>query len=401
MNNLDTLRESALAHRLKGMVGGNRVLWNAKHIAQLRHGIWEFSERALIDAFEMKQAEPAIRVPASAPVLRAMDSTALSWQFRISDETPDLMNDVIKVGGWRLANFAKNGPVLFCHDSSSMPVGQSSTPWTSSGPSLMANVNFPPQGVSAVSDQVRSMVAAGVLRGCSVGFVPGSFQFTKDPQRPGGIDFLSGHILTEFSLCPVPANPNCLLVGPAAGAKSSGRVRNAPLDDYPLPGGEPSDWVCQAIGTMPIDSTDDPYNAASAKAALLAQFSPNGTITEDAKHFFFASNASAAFKADSYQFPFCKVAGGTIVASKTGWRQSFAALEKSDMPGNVISVARALVDSLEVRLGETKMLDRRREARELVARARAISARIVDDPTPTREQRLAEAAKIRRMAYSK
>ncbi|MGY8684561.1 hypothetical protein Q2941_43450 [Bradyrhizobium sp. UFLA05-153] len=222
MTDLNILRETALAARLKGMAGGIRVLWTAKHISQLRHGIWEIPERELIDAIETKRSEPAvvIRMPSAAPVLRAMDSSALSWQFRISDETPDLMNDVIKVNGWRLSNFAKNGPVLFCHDSGSMPVGQSSMPWVSSGPSLMATVNFPHPGVSPVSDQVRSMVAAGVLRGASVGFVPGRFQLSKDPQRPMGIDFIDGHILNEFSLCPVPANPNCLVVG-STGTKSA------------------------------------------------------------------------------------------------------------------------------------------------------------------------------------
>jgi len=91
-----------------------------------------------------------------------MDTTALAWQFQISNESSDLTHDVIKLAGWRLQNFAKNGPVFFCHDSSTLPVGQSSLPWTS-GSALMANVTFPAAGISAVSDQVRGMIAAGVL----------------------------------------------------------------------------------------------------------------------------------------------------------------------------------------------------------------------------------------------
>ena len=148
-----------------------------------------------------------------------MDTSALAWQFQISNESPDLMNDVIKVAGWKYPNFAKNGPVLFCHDSGTLPVGQSSMPWAN-GSSLMANVTFPAAGISAVSDQVRGMIAAGVLRGASVGFVPGRFKFSSDPQRPMGIDFESGHILTEWSLCAVPANSSCLVVGPASGNKA-------------------------------------------------------------------------------------------------------------------------------------------------------------------------------------
>jgi phage head maturation protease len=89
----------------------------------------------------------------------------------------------------------------------------------------MANVAFPDPGISAVSDQVRAMVAAGVLRGASVGFLPGQFKFSKDPARPLGIDFLSGHTLTEWSLCAVPCNPSCLVVGPTASGKSASDVK--------------------------------------------------------------------------------------------------------------------------------------------------------------------------------
>jgi hypothetical protein len=214
-----------LAARLKHALGGIRILWNAKAAAQLQHDIWALPERVLFAAAETKTAEPMIRTPA-APVFRAMDSNALSWQFRISDETPDLMNDVIMVKGWRLQNFAKNGPVLFCHDSGSMPVGQSSLPYVS-GSALYATATFPAAGISPASDQCRSMIAAGVLRGASVGFVPGKFQLSKDPQRPMGIDFIDGHQLTEWSCCAVPANPNCLVVGPASSSKSAAAPSSA------------------------------------------------------------------------------------------------------------------------------------------------------------------------------
>jgi hypothetical protein len=37
-----------------------------------------------------------------------------------------------------------------------------------------------------------------------------------------GIDFIEGHTLIEASLCPIPANPRCLVIGPATGTKSAG-----------------------------------------------------------------------------------------------------------------------------------------------------------------------------------
>jgi hypothetical protein len=80
-----------------------------------------------------------------------------------------------------------------------------------------------------------------------------------------------------------------------------------------------------------------------------------------------------------------------------GWRQSFAALEKSNMPGSVISEARAVVDSLELRLGDVKTVDRRREALAFTARVRAIAESIPDPKPSTREQRIAEARAFRRL----
>jgi hypothetical protein len=151
---------------------------------------------------------------------------------------------------------------------------------------------------------------------------------------------------------------------------------------------------------MAVDKSDDAYDPTAAKAALLAKFSPAGTITDEARDYFFAVDVSAPFAASSYKFPFCRAADGGIVASKIGWRQSFAALEKSDMPAIVISEARSLVDRLELRLGDVKMADRRREARSLAASARSISASISDPVPTTREQRIAEASAFRRAAMA-
>ena len=219
---LDILRQGVFQARRKGITGGLRIFYSPEHDAQIYSHVWSLPEKKLLEAAEVKpfESQGSVSEPSKALKLHAMDTSALAWQFQISNESSDLTHDVIKLAGWRFQNFGKNGPVFFCHDSSTLPVGQSSMPWTS-GSALMANVTFPAAGISAVSDQVRSMIAAGVLRGASVGFVPGRFKFTSDPQRPMGIDFLDGHTLTEWSVCGVPANPLCLAVGPASGSKSA------------------------------------------------------------------------------------------------------------------------------------------------------------------------------------
>ena len=184
-------------------------------------------------------------------------------------------------------------------------------------------------------------------------------------------------------------------LGAVASGKSASRSsRN--IDDVPADDG--SDWQCVASHTMAVDASDDAYNPTTAKASLLARFSQAGTITDEARDYFFAVDVSAPFDASSYSFPFCRVTGGGIIASKTGWRQSFAALEKSNMSGIVISAARALVDRLELRLGDIKTAARRREARALAAEARSISESILPDVPTTREQRLAEARNFKHLA---
>ena len=254
----------------------------------------------------------------------------------------------------------------------------------------MAIAKFPRPGVSADSDRVAAAIRGGLVRGASIGFVPLRWSFTKDPARPMGISFHSIKMI-EFSVCSIPCNPDCLLIGAVSGGKSASRSsRN--VDDVPADDG--SDWQCVAGHTMPVDASDDAYNPTAAKAALLARFSQAGTITDEARDYFFAVDVSAPFDASSYSFPFCRVTGGGIVASKIGWRQSFAALEKSDMPGMVISEARAVVDLLEPRLGDIKTAARRREARALADRARSISQSIPDPVPLTRDQRLAEARAI-------
>ena len=222
------IRQDVFTRRLNG--GSNHIKWSAEDAARIRLHIWELSEKNLLRAAEVKLLDS--QNPSAAPssvmeahVLRSMNSGALSWQVQISNGSTDLMLDQINPSGWNLRNVGNNCPVLLAHDSSTLPVGQSSMPWLRSGTALMANVAFPAPGISAVSDQVRAMVAAGVLRGASVGFLPGQFKFSKDPARPLGIDFLSGHTLTEWSLCAVPCNPSCLVVGPTSSGKSASDVK--------------------------------------------------------------------------------------------------------------------------------------------------------------------------------
>jgi hypothetical protein len=56
----------------------------------------------------------------------------------------------------------------------------------------------------------------GFLSAVSVGFAPVKYAFSDEPGRSFGIDFLQQELL-EFSVCPVPANPEALIEARSAG----------------------------------------------------------------------------------------------------------------------------------------------------------------------------------------
>jgi hypothetical protein len=403
---LDVIRDDALLRRVKGVSGGNRILWSAKDIAVIRDYV------AAMPAKIIRAAPTAVRkfidvdlvavrrkfAETGLTVNRDMQPNDRNFLVPVTTEGIDHENDSVKIPGVDCSIFNKNRIVPLAHDTSALPIAISSAPWLSSvsgKAALMAIAKFPEPGVSAESDRVAAAIRAGMFRGASIGFIPLKWSFSTDPSRPLGVDFNAVKLL-EWSFCSLPCNPECILIGAVSGGKSasrSSRNDNVPAQDE-------SDWECHAIGTMPIDFSDDAFNATAAKAALLARFSPAGTITDEARDYFLAVDISAPLDASSYKFPFCRAADGAIVASKTGWRQSFAALEQSNMPSIVIGEARSLVDKLEARLGEVKTADRRREARAFAAKVRSVGASISDRVPMTREQRIAEASAFRRAAMA-
>ena len=401
---LELLRQNALLKRINGVAGGLRIAWSAKDTARIHDHVMSTPLNMLVR--DVPAASPKLLDAGAAAVRRRLSERGiviratskpedLNFLFVISSEAVDLAGDVVMVGGIDCVNFLNNPAVLNAHDSSTLPIAASSSPVVS-GKSMTAVAMFPQLGVSNAADQVAAAIRGKLVRGASIGFIPVRWSFTKDAARPFGVDFHEIRLL-EWSVCGIPCNPACLLLGAIEGQSSSrSSSRNQPLADRP---DEESDWQCSGVDTMPINETDDAFDSAAAKTALLEQCSTTGTISDEAANYFLASDASTPWAAKSYLFPFCGVTDAGIVASKIGWRQSLAALEKSELPAIVISDARALCERLEARLGDVKMAERRREARALAARARSISASMTDDPAPTREQRLAEAQRFRRVAY--
>lgn len=143
--------------------------------------------------------------------IKAIDREARTIDFVISTEDPDRMDDVIKVNGWELDSYKKNPVVLFAHDNSEPPVAKANDiTIRPRKKQLTARAEFVPQDVSPFAESLFQLYDKGFMRATSVGFRPIEFQFSDEDNRPMGIDFTRTELL-EFSLVPVPANPEALI----------------------------------------------------------------------------------------------------------------------------------------------------------------------------------------------
>jgi HK97 family phage prohead protease len=146
-----------------------------------------------------------VELPARA--IRASEENR-TVRFVLSDESIDRMGDTLAVDGWELSAFRRNPVVLWAHLSSEPPIGKMVNIFTS-GDRLLGDVKFAEPDVYEFSDQIFRLIKSGYIRAGSVGFAPLDWTFSDD--RPYGIDFHRQELL-EFSIVPVPANANALVV---------------------------------------------------------------------------------------------------------------------------------------------------------------------------------------------
>lgn len=130
-------------------------------------------------------------------------------QFVISTGAVDRDNDTIDPNGWHLENFRRCPTVLFAHDYSSLPIGRATDVHVQDG-KLIATAEFADH---PMAETCLKLIDGGFLRATSVGFRPmkASPSDTRD-----GLDFQEQELL-EFSVVPVPANPEALIMAHASG----------------------------------------------------------------------------------------------------------------------------------------------------------------------------------------
>lgn len=126
-------------------------------------------------------------------------------QFVISTGSIDRDRDTVEVAGWKLENYLRNPVVLWAHDYRGLPIGRAVS-LDISGARLVSTAEFVTADQNPFGDMVYQLLLGKYLRATSVGFQP--LTWVQNESR-GGIDFKEQELL-EYSVCPVPANPEAL-----------------------------------------------------------------------------------------------------------------------------------------------------------------------------------------------
>ena len=190
-----------LQQRLIGC--GKTVYWQPHDIDRIaRH--YGVKERE-IAFLPMQHRDSGGQSFAGEPTTRSSDKITGPFDFYLTTETLDSYGDVVKNAGILYRRFDRN-PIALGYHQGSFPIGT----WSNrrnEGTKLRASLNF---SNDHNAQRIARLVNEGVLRGCSIGFLPVKWEFSKDTKRPFGIDFHEIE-LCEASVVGIPAVPDALL----------------------------------------------------------------------------------------------------------------------------------------------------------------------------------------------
>lgn len=307
--------------------------------------------RAAVRSAEKPAADARVRASFDTEV--KADGEGRTLTFAISSPAVDRMGDTIAVDGWQLENYRKNPVVLFAHDSSSLPPAKSTKIFIE-GQKLKSVAEFVPADtpvVGPLAEALLRMYRDGFMSATSVGFVPIKYSFVDDPTRRFGIDFEEQELL-EYSLVPVPANPEALIEGRAAGINIAPMLKWAEdVIALAVARADTPNWKCSAARNLPIDESDA-WDGAAAAARMLdaAGFNGDNPDAAKARRGFLAWDSGNPTLKGSYKLPFADIIGGRLEAVAGGLRNAASRLPQTDIPQNVKDEARSVLDGYFARI---------------------------------------------------
>lgn len=167
-----------------------------------------------------------------------------------STDQEDRAGDVISASGWELGAYRKNPVFLWAHDYRRPAIGRSVRTWVQDGPAggrLMAIIEFAP---TPFAQEIRSLYAAGFMRGVSVGFRALEMEPRTAAAGRRGILFKRQELL-EISAAPVPVNAGALI------REGAGRDRRRELMGSDVGNGDAAELL-RYVATPAIPSSSTP-----------------------------------------------------------------------------------------------------------------------------------------------
>ena len=159
------------------------------------------------------------------PRIKQLDVEERTVEFVISTDTIDRDTDIITLDGWDLAHYRNNPVVLWAHQSRELPIAKSVEVDIQDG-ALRSVAKFAERESYPFADTVFQLLRGGFLNATSVGFMVTQWEWAADEDaRPMGWD-ITGAELLEYSVVPVPSNPDALME-----ARSKG-IDTAPLVEW-------------------------------------------------------------------------------------------------------------------------------------------------------------------------
>lgn len=179
----------------------------------------ELARPKKLDRSSSELTNVAVRAPALLEIEKRADGEAddesKPIRFTISTETVDRYDSTLSQDGWKLTNYRKNPVVCWAHRTyTDPPIGKSVDIGVEGG-KLRASVEFVPREVSAFAAMIRQLVVRSFLRAASVSWDPLKWVY-NDERGWSAVDYLEQDLL-EWSIVPVPGNPETLAEARSAG----------------------------------------------------------------------------------------------------------------------------------------------------------------------------------------
>jgi len=269
-------------------------------------------------------------------------------QVRVICSAPEIdrAGEIVVQEGIDLTAYRANPVVLWGHDPA-QPIARAIEIGLNAG-KLQALVQFPPEGTSAKADEVLGLIQAGVINTASIGFEPLDME-PMDPKRPYGAQKFVACELYEFSFVSVPAVRGAMIVERAAELARRGVLTADDIEavEARTKTGE-ANWKVGASKALTTAEGEE-YDAAAAKERILDAAGFNGDSPDSVKArkgFLVYDSANPDLKG-SYKLPFADIVDGEVKAMPAGIKAAASRLVQTDIPDDVATKARAVLDHYE------------------------------------------------------